>query len=1632
MPAVKTGMTPPPMPGMPAPMQPMGGMPPAPGMPAPPSNPFAPMPPMPLAGGPPPQMPPMPQVQGQQMQGATAGRRRRFGDALEGMLGRNQGLGAAMPQPQRAMPPQMMQQQRMVAPGTPMMRTPPMQSMMPRPMEMGGEVDIFGYADGGPVVQYYEDAGEVEPFLNEFDTDSGTYSYGNKTGLNVDEYKALNAETQAFLPSNSGSGFSPATDQYFFQGSPMSASEYSAAVKAYRGENPELAALVDSVNRFNPETKTYTVASGGDPDTAVQYSYGTTYDDPTTETVEELPADVAYSKRVQENRAAMGLPANTTSAWELYQRGEHYSQGRPVVEDVVNNFVDLIANDNVDLGGGDDLGGDNVVVSQPVSTITGAESGAGGNFGTGSYTAAPVDSSEINPIDYSQFTGDVGSTTGGYDTVDPETGVVTSGTREQAALFGPKINIPQSVSQYYTDPVTGGLTTSYGPEMVATSPIGAIKLPARPVEIDIFDFLSTPTYGTMYSGIDAGDVDLYEYGGVNNMRMGGEVSGPFGGSSVPRSAMIADQPHMLAYINQDEEALLRSFGGSGIAGPGGIPSYPPGTTGYGSGEGTGYGSYSDTQSRESATDNRVSDDDDDDYTPTSAELAAQLEAQGLTNITPGPLSVEDQVAQYKLFGDDNFVEIPVLPSGISYEDFKSGNYEGSIDQFNPARGEDIPDISAANADLDADQAAAEVMKSAINLGVLDDTILGPGEGGLSAPLTVGDPLTPELALELGLSDIYQEGDTILLQDLVALNDLGFDVDQGAVSGANLATVELPEDFAEFVGAMGAGDMDTNEAFATTNLLGGYDLTDADVDALNTAVENTGLSVQQIASGLGYDTVAGFLEELSLRIEGTAKMAEDVIGDMGVYDLAGQQFEMQGGDFAPGSESNLYAAIQSAVAQEELNKDVKDVGDSDFVQGLITTLNNADEDNPGLAQDLLEKRDPEYVAKVALQMPNPDNEGFNMAGEPITPGLWMASVAAQELLGLGLDVATIAALGPVAGGAVAFQQGTAEAGAASANEVVSEFEELKASGALDHLSEEEYDTVLDTAETQAFYTSGLAGGAVDTLVALTAGGFAPLSKALPTAINSALTGLGVLTAEGGSGALEQVGVNAAVIQALEDQGINPADYDKEYLDQVITAAIYETVGGTGASAASTVGSAVQNLSAKPGDTTSQTGTQDKFYDAFGNEFSTAAEASASDDANLTASEILQSGENVTVSTDNAGNLVLTDNDTNESVTVGGSFSTGDTLTGGETKVSDLQGTEDAVIGGTDQNVVVSNVGGNLTLTNEDTGFTAVVGAGTNANLINATNAVQNSDADAAVAAGATVGGTDVTASETLLGTDTNVDLGFEGLSDADTTDANTTITANNDATVTTSSDGNVTITTATDSQGNAVVTTKNNVTGETTTDNVAVNNAATVTNGGVTVDVNAATDGTTTTTTETTQTGVSSEVEGVVDVGTTADAITQAATTTTVEQPQTLVDQPQTLVAQPQPAVVQPQPAVVQPQKKKKKKSSATGPVGETQPGYTSGIADLGAGGRMRPVVAPYYQPQQTGLYSFYRPQPGVDQTPAAPVFNEPTSYLSPTGGLRYGNPYIGTNLSLAQLRELAELQGTGAALLPSEDLMNGS
>jgi len=62
-----------------------------------------------------------------------------------------------------------------------------------------------------------------------------------------------------------------------------------------------------------------------------------------------------------------------------------------------------------------------------------------------------------------------------------------------------------------------------------------------------------------------------------------------GGSVPPRRTEIRGQDHMLAYITPDEAGILKALGGSGEAGPMGIPSYPDygGAEGFGGQSGTG-------------------------------------------------------------------------------------------------------------------------------------------------------------------------------------------------------------------------------------------------------------------------------------------------------------------------------------------------------------------------------------------------------------------------------------------------------------------------------------------------------------------------------------------------------------------------------------------------------------------------------------------------------------------------------------------------------------------------------------------------------------------------------------------------------------------------------------------------------------------------------------------------------------------------------------------------------------------------------------------------------------------------------------------------------------------------------------
>ena len=166
------------------------------------------------------------------------------------------------------------------------------------------------------------------------------------------------------------------------------------------------------------------------------------------------------------------------------------------------------------------------------------------------------------------------------------------------------------------------------------------------------------------------------------------------GGAVPRQTTIAGQPHGLAYINQDEEALLRSFGGSGIAGPGGIPSYPPqGVTSFGGASDapktfdsgykpitTNYKGGKDDDDDDKPSSYSAFDDDYEDFTPTSDQLNQQLSDAGQTNITTNFSNVN-----YDTTGSgQDFTTAAQADTDVSGAEFVAAGGLGSVDSGSPA------------------------------------------------------------------------------------------------------------------------------------------------------------------------------------------------------------------------------------------------------------------------------------------------------------------------------------------------------------------------------------------------------------------------------------------------------------------------------------------------------------------------------------------------------------------------------------------------------------------------------------------------------------------------------------------------------------------------------------------------------------------------------------------------------------------------------------------------------------------------------------------------------------------------------------------------------------------------------------
>jgi len=925
----------------------------------------------------------------------------------------------------------------------------------------------------------------------------------------------------------------------------------------------------------------------------------------------------------------------------------------------------------------------------------------------------------------------------------------------------------------------------------------------------------------------------------------------------------------------------------------------------------------------------------DDYTPTSDQLTAQLEEAGL---------------------DD-------LRTDVSDVDFST-----------TATGQDF-DLASAFDSYDTQGGTSSFIDNEYSTPVADqfgyeDTLLAPGTGGLGGDETVGG--------------FTEEG----LADEVA-KYTGSEDPPGVIASAS--------------------------------------------EILNYIKSNPDLSLTEVAQGLGYSSAGGFMEELALRAQGTGTMIDDALNYLagkklirdaavinpeyadnlaGLEDLSGLDrlaLETRAAELGvpvasllnPLISDSTGASIPMSVIQEG-----GEYGIGEYLLGTMGEYNPATgkvEGGSGIAASLNEKSGglfaslPEDYRDAIIQgMPDPNNIGFTIGGNPITdPSLWMLDTAIQEVGGLLVDGIPMLINAPV-GIALSLQQNIAEAGAAASNDVADQMDALRGTAFKD-LSDEEFKDAKDAAMTQGFYTAGLSGGVVDTMsAALALGAPKIFVKALPGVLTRVSA---VLGSEFLAGGMEQGSVNQAVISAMKAEGLNPEDYGVDLLNGTFNAAWSEMFG----SGPAAVGTAFQGNAAGNVDTGASTaGSSLPVGAGQDNNPNVGPDLIASQGLNTIESNDVTDSNGVVYGVDTA-----VDANGNTSVTVTNKT----TNTSKTTNVAN--GNTNVVSVGSDTSVFVDSTNTNnsntVNVSTLSPGSSVSIGGGEN--LLggdNDTEVLKATGTDDAVAGSNIVNNVDVSG--------TGITGVIQGGATGDgTSTANLTLVGNSSV----NTNGDVTITTVTDANGNATVSTTNNVTGESTTTNVAVGNSTSVTNGNSTVNINAETNGTTTQATDNTVT---------TDNNTTTDNTVN--TVTTVEEPEYLPGDTDVTVP-PIETVFVPETSFTP-----GGDDTTTGdddevpPVGEQAPGYTSGIAGLSGA---RPTVAPYYQPQQTGQYSFYVPQPGVDQTvPAGPVMSDPTSYLAPTANPQYGYGYIAPNAELEYLRRLAEIQGTGAEKLPSENLMDGS
>ena len=435
------------------PQPPVGGV-----MPGMPPNPYAPVPQMPapmpapmaggmpLAGGPPPGVnpnmggnaAPRPDLA---QRGSNAPRRRMFGDYLEGTLSRN--MPSSMPANATSMGQMNVFTGQQMAP---QQRRPMPMPQQRRPM-MANSGGIAGYHEGGGVKHKHIDDNEDSAIL------------GSNQGLIESMQNALASEPVQNILSKYGMSDTEINSDLDFY-------KLLGAMKTGIGTNTLDADSVQdalTLARFNNQK--YNL------DGTLKKDFRTYQPvESTLATVMDSPGAKMQLTSMVQNALDSG-PAGSEDYLKTRHSGDRYLTDEEVI--ARNKALGLTRNMSAaEIAAALEAAKSNQsVVSGPGTAYTAPSSDAG------TYSA-----STPNPnIDMSQFSGDIARLGPSYGT---------------AALYGPRVDAPQQVSQFIGNPFDGGMSTTNGSIMSAVSGIGGINLPARPVDIDVFDFLSSPAYGS--------------------------------------------------------------------------------------------------------------------------------------------------------------------------------------------------------------------------------------------------------------------------------------------------------------------------------------------------------------------------------------------------------------------------------------------------------------------------------------------------------------------------------------------------------------------------------------------------------------------------------------------------------------------------------------------------------------------------------------------------------------------------------------------------------------------------------------------------------------------------------------------------------------------------------------------------------------------------------------------------------------------------------------------------------------------------------------------------------------------------------------------------------------------------------